>query len=200
MNEQVRGLVAQIHELEEELRSALHEQKTKVLFEIQEGAIRFNPEASAVHRTLRVGLLRWLLSSDFRNALSAPFIYGLFFPMALFDLCLTIYQTICFRLYRIPRVDRSRYIVIDRHHLRYLNTLERLNCAYCGYGNGLLAYATEITSRTEQYWCPIKHAHKLLGAHKRYANFLDYGDAAGYHSELEAFRQELRRPAENSGS
>jgi hypothetical protein len=181
--------------LEEALRTALHEQKTRTHFEIQKGTVRFHPEATAHHRKLKVGTLRWLLSSEFRNALTAPFIYGLFFPMALYDLCLTIYQTVCFRLYRIPPVVRSRYIVIDRHHLSYLNTLEKLNCAYCGYGNGLLAYATEITSRTEQYWCPIKHAHKLLGAHKRYANFLDYGDAQGYQKELETFRAELRRKA-----
>lgn len=196
MNEHVRGLVTQIHELEEELRTALHEQKTRMLFEVQKGTVRFSSEVSANHRMFQVGIWRWLLSSDLRNALTAPLIYGLFLPMALYDLCLTIYQAVCFRLYRIPRVVRSQYIVIDRHHLRYLNTIERLNCAYCGYGNGLLAYATEITSRTEQYWCPIKHAHKLLGVHKRYANFLDYGDAAGYQSELEGFRAELRRQAE----
>ena len=196
MNDDVRGLVSQIHDLEEELRDALHEQKTKMLFEIKGRRVQFDPEASAQHRTLQIGLLRWLALSDFRNVLSAPIVYGLFLPMVVYDVCLTVYQTVCFRLYRIPRVVRSRYIVIDRHHLRYLNTIERLNCAYCGYGNGLLAYATEITSRTEQYWCPIKHAHKLLGAHKRYANFLDYGDAAGYQTEVEQFRQKLRQPTD----
>lgn len=73
-----------------------------------------------------------------------------------------------------------------------MNSLEKLNCVYCGYANGLLAYATEITARTEQYWCPIKHAHKLLGTHKRYARFLDYGDAEGYQNELESLRDEMR--------
>ena len=30
------------------------------------------------------------------------------------------------------RVRRSRYFVIDRHHLAYLNGIEKLNCVYCG--------------------------------------------------------------------
>lgn len=198
MNDNVRRLVAEMHKLDDELRTALYEQKTRILFELQGRSIKFTPEAEADHRSRNVGLIPWLWSSDILNLLSAPAIYGLIVPMAFYDFCLTIYQALCFRLYRIQRVDRSRYIAIDRHHLRYLNSMEKLNCAYCGYANGLLAYASEISSRTEQYWCPIKHAHKLLGTHKRYAKFLDYGDAAGYHRELEAYREELRRSGETA--
>src|SRR5690606_26877042 len=123
---------------------------------------------------------------------SAPFIYALIVPLVFLDLLLTLYQAVCFRLYRIPRVPRERYIVIDRHQLGYLNILERLNCAYCGYANGLLAYAREIAARTEQYWCPIKHARRVLGSHARYARFLDYGDATDYETRLARLRQELR--------
>jgi hypothetical protein len=198
MNDNVRRLVAEIHLLDDELRTALYEQKTRVLFDLQGRSIRFTPEAEADHRSRNVGLIPWIRSSDMLNVLSAPAIYVLIVPMAFYDLCLTIYQALCFRLYRIPRVDRSRYIAIDRHHLQYLNSIEKLNCTYCGYANGLLAYAAAITARTEQYWCPIKHAHKLLGVHKRYAKFLDYGDAAGYQRGLEAFREDVRHSSENS--
>jgi len=68
----------------------------------------------------------------------------------------------------------------DRHHLKHLNSLERLNCIYCGYANGLLAYAREISARTEQYWCPIKHARKIVGRHSRYHRFINFGDAEDY--------------------
>ena len=61
------------------------------------------------------------------------------------------------------------------------------------YANGLLAYATEIAARTEQYFCPIKHARKILGVHDRYARFLDYGDAADFHARLEEFRSAFPR-------
>lgn len=196
MSDHVRHLVRQIHELEDELSTALHEQKTRVLFKFEGSSIRFTREVEDDHRRRRLGLFRWFVSSDVRNVLSAPFIYGLIVPIVFYDLCISLYQAVCFWLYRIPRVRRSNYIKFDRHHLRYLNSLERLNCMYCAYANGMLAYATEISARTEQYWCPIKHAHKLLGKHKRYSEFLDYGDAEGYETELAGLRDELRKPSE----
>jgi hypothetical protein len=85
--------------------------------------------------------------------------------------------------------------VLDRAHLSYLNAIEKLNCVYCGYANGLIAYVREVASRTEQYWCPIKHAVRTRSPHARYRTFLDYGDAAGFRSRLEAFRRDLRETA-----
>jgi hypothetical protein len=111
----------------------------------------------------------------------------------IYDLSLTVYQHICFRLYRVPRVNRSDYIIIDRHHLAYLNTIEKINCAYCGYANGLIAYAREITARTEQYWCPIKHAHKVLDSHTRYPFFVPYGDPDDLQAKIEKFRDQLSK-------
>jgi hypothetical protein len=99
---------------------------------------------------------------------------------------------ICFRLYGIPPVTRASYIIVDRQHLNYLNVFEKLNCVYCGYGNGVISYAREITSRTEQYWCPIKHARKILDAHPRYNTFLDYGDATEYPVRIIGFRAALK--------
>ena len=93
---------------------------------------------------------------------------------------MTLYQAVCFPVYRIEKVRRADYISIDRHHLAYLNGLEKLNCMYCGYGNGLLAYASEIAARTEAYWCPIKHARRMEGTHRHYPEFLEYGDAEGF--------------------
>jgi hypothetical protein len=43
-------------------------------------------------------------------------------------------------------------------------------------------------ARTEEYFCPIKHARKIRGTHAHYARFLDYGDAADYETRLEQFR------------
>lgn len=36
-----------------------------------------------------------------------------------------------------------------------------------------------------------KHTRKMLGSHTRYARFLTYCDAAGYHAKLEEFRHAL---------
>jgi hypothetical protein len=64
-----------------------------------------------------VGLFNWLRNSRPQSVISAPFIYGMIIPITLFDLAITLYQVICFRLYSIPRVKRSDLIVIDRHQL-----------------------------------------------------------------------------------
>jgi len=78
-------------------------------------------------------------------------------PFVLFDISLEMYHQIGFRLLGMPLVDRNKYIRIDRFKLDYLTSIEKLNCVYCGYGNGLLHYASVIVARTELHWCGIKH-------------------------------------------
>ncbi|MFI5247638.1 MAG: hypothetical protein ACHQWV_03695 [Nitrospirales bacterium] len=120
-------------------------------------------------------------------------IYSLIVPLVILDAWIWLYQNVCFPVYGIAKVDRSRYILLDRGHLRYLNWIERLNCDYCGYANGLIAYTREIASRTEQYFCPIKHAHRCSGMHSRYHEFLDFGDARAYRKELTKLRVDLKQ-------
>ena len=76
---------------------------------------------------------------------------------------------------RIAQVRRSTYIVIDRHHLAYLNAIEKVNCVYCWYANGVFAYVREVAGRTEQFWCPIRHAKRVRAPHAHYREFVDYG-------------------------
>ena len=193
MNEKIQTLLDQIYALENELRDALQEQEDRALYHIKDKRIEFEKTVRETHQKLKKGLIRWFRESQPLNILSAPFIYGMIIPLIIYDLSLTVYQHICFRLYRVPRVNRSDYIIIDRHHLAYLNTIEKINCAYCGYGNGLIAYAREITARTEQYWCPIKHARKVLDAHTRYPYFLSYGDPADLQKKIDQYREQLRK-------
>ena len=195
MNDEIRRLVQQLADLEEELRDRLHEQETRVLYQLEGKKVLFQEQVREAHDKLREALLPYLGRSSWRSYLSAPVIYSLIIPFALLDLFVSVYQAICFRLYGIPLVKRSRYIVIDRHHLRYLNSLQRFNCVYCGYVNGLIAFVREVSSRTEQYWCPIKHARRVTGSHTRYSNFLDYGDGEDFEEKLEALREQLRRKA-----
>jgi hypothetical protein len=86
------------------------------------------------------------VNADMMHIVTAPVIYSLIAPFVLLDIFVTVYQAVCFLVYRIERVKRSDYLIFDR-----------INCAYCSYGNGLPADAREIAGRTEQYWCPIKH-------------------------------------------
>ena len=79
----------------------------------------------------------------------------------------------------IEKVKRSDYLILDRYHLAYLNVIEKIDCAYCSYCNGVAGYVREIAVRTEQYWCPIKHARRVIAAHERYQRFAEFGDADG---------------------
>jgi hypothetical protein len=133
--------------------------------------------------------------------LTAPAIYSLLVPLALMDVWITIYQRICFPIYGIPRVRRRDFIAFDRHRLGYLNAIEKANCSYCAYANGLFAYLREVSARTDQYWCPIKHARAMRDPHLHYPSFVDYGDAEGYHRRLPVLRtswSSRKKPSEAS--
>ena len=120
-----------------------------------------------------------------RHLVSVPFIYFQIFPMALLDISISVYHSICFRLYRIPLIKRRDYIKIDRHKLKYLTWPDKINCAYCGYANGLVSYAREIAGQTEIYWCGIKH-QKRKNFHEpaHHKDFMEYGDEEAYKKLL----------------
>jgi hypothetical protein len=102
------------------------------------------------------------------------------------DGSVALYQLVCFPIYGIPRLRRKDYLVFDRGRLAYLNIIEKVGCIYCSYANGLLALITEIAARSEQYFRPIKQAHRLLQTHSRYGRFLPYGDARAYTEQSNA--------------
>lgn len=191
MTERLLGLVDQIQKLHDELDREIAKKRESMGFDLSGRFIRFEKAVVDRHRRLRTSALRYLTEADFLTVVTAPVIYAMIVPLALLDLSLTIYQHICFRAYGIERVKRAEYVVFDRQHLSYLNWIEALNCVYCSYANGIVAYAREIAGRTENFWCPIKHALKVKDPHPYYFQFLDYGDADGYRARLEAFREAL---------
>jgi hypothetical protein len=146
-----------------------------------------------MHSRFKQSIPSYVRESRPLNLASAPIVYSMIVPIVLLDLWLTLYQWTCFPLFGIERVARRNYLVIDRHKLAYLNGIEKLNCVYCGYANGVFAYVREIAGRTEQYWCPIQHAHKPRRTHAQYGEFVRYGDAAGYHRRLPQLRKALWR-------
>ncbi|MBY4678586.1 hypothetical protein [Marinobacterium arenosum] len=194
MNDRILKLANQIDSLKQELQEALQEQEQQIRYRVKGTRVEFEEKLRLAHRQLKIGILPWLKSSQRRNVLSAPIIYSMIVPALLLDLALTFYQHSCFRLYRIPRVKRADYLVIDRYQLGYLNLIQKINCCYCAYVNGLIHYAREIAARTEQYWCPIKHARKPATTHARYLYFAPYGDAEAFgRDKQEAYRQAMRK-------
>lgn len=193
MNEQIKKIVDKIYALEEEMRTILYEQQTQFSYKIAGKRVKFEERIRQAHKKLKMSWFYWFISISPKHLLSAPFIYGLIIPLVIFDIGISVYQSVCFRLYGISRVRRSDYIVFDHQHLAYLNIFEKSHCIYCSYAAGLINYGREIASRTEQYWCPIKHANKMLDTHHRYADFLDYGNAEDYQDNLVKIRTKLQK-------
>ena len=170
-------------ELEADIKSAF--------YELRKGKVWFSEEIKQEHRQLRTSLFHYVLQSRFFALLTAPFIYACIIPFVMLDLFVSTYQAVCFPVYGIPKARRRDYMAIDRNRLKYLNALEGLNCLYCSYANGLLAYVVEIAGRTEQHWCPIRHARRIQHAHDRYSHFLPYGDAAAYREKIDKVRDDF---------
>ena len=195
MTPQITALIDRIRGLESELDAELAKRSAKLRIGLEQGRIAFEEELLRRHRELRQKLLPYLFGANPLVMLVSPVIYAGIVPLLLLDLFVSVYQTVCFPVYGIAKIKRADYFVFDRRHLAYLNAREKLNCAYCPYANGLIAFAREIIARTEQYWCPIKHARRVIGSHARYALFDDYGDGENYQARLTELRKGLAKDA-----
>jgi hypothetical protein len=198
MTSLTEDLFARIAQLEREVEHELNQARDQWRYRVDAGRIRFDHDVRRLHKRIRQSIPAFIRESSPLNLLTAPIIYSMIVPLAILDVSFNLYQTIWFPLAGIPRVRRAAYVVIDRHHLGYLNAIEKFNCVYCGYANGVLAFAREIAGRTEQYWCPIRHATRVRGPHAHYRQFVDYGDAKGYHQRLPILRDALQGKADES--
>lgn len=191
MNDKLDGLLGQLKRLEDELLVEIHAKEKEFSYSVQDGKVHFTKSVRQAHRRLAKKLSRYLRDAKWTSFVTTPVILSCIIPAMLMDWWATAYQLVCFPAYGIPKVRRRDYIILDRHKLRYLNSIERLNCAYCGYVNGAIAYVQEIAGRTEQHWCPIKHAVRLKTMHSRYRYFLDYGNAEEYRKRIEEVRRKF---------
>ncbi len=149
--------------------------------------------ASPHPSVMREPLWKYVTGGDLITLITSPVIYLTIVPLAALDAWVAFYQAVCFRAWGITRVQHRRYFTIDRRKLPYLNSIEKLNCVYCSYANGVIAFVREVASRTEQYWCPIRNARHVVGAHPRHRAFVRYGDAARYRAELPSLRARLKK-------
>jgi hypothetical protein len=185
-------LMEKLRSVEAEIEVELAKRREELRFRIENRRIIFEEEVLKVQRAIKVGLARYISNASPLVVVTAPVIYSMIIPIVLLDVTVVVYQAICFPIYRIPRVRRTDYLIFDRHHLAYLNVLEKLNCAYCSYANGAIAFMREVAARTEIYWCPIKHARRVLGPHPHYQGFADFGDAKGFREKLEHLKDGVK--------
>ena len=149
-------LMERLRGVEAEIEVELAKRREALRFHLENRRIVFEQEILRLHREIKTRASRYLIDANPLMILSTPVIYSLIIPLAAVDLWVMAYQAICFPIYKIPKVRRRDYLVFDRHHLAYLNIIEKINCAYCSYANGAIAFVREVAARTEVYWCPDK--------------------------------------------
>lgn len=192
MNGKIKELIEEMEALEEKLKAEVEKQEAHISYEIKNGYVKFEENVLKKQRENMKGLFRFFADIPPLHLITSPFVYGMIFPALLLDITLFIYQNTIFRIYRFELIRRSDYIVFDRQYLRYLNIVEKINCMYCAYFNGLMQYAAQIAAKTELYFCPIKHAKKTLYRHRYYKDYLAYGDGENYQERLETIRKMIK--------
>jgi len=192
MKSKINQILADIQTKKEELFVEYEKLKEKYGFIIEWKKIIFNSETKNKNKLFKEGVIDFIFSARVRAILSIPFIYAMIIPSVILHIFLWFYQQTAFRLYKIPLVSIKDYIVFDRKELDYLNIIQKVNCHYCSYVNGLYSYATEVAWRTEKYWCPIKNAKKTKGWHDWQEHFADYWDPETFiacFKSVEEFRK-----------
>lgn len=154
MDNKVRNLLAQITALESDLRTVLHEQKTRMFYQLDGKRVKFEGAIRKAHRKLKRGISRWIVTEQPQNNLTGPIICAMAIPLALLDVYITFYQAVCFTVYKVAKVQRAEYFVYDGRHLEYLNVVERFHCTYCAYATELVACVSEIVARTDSTFAP----------------------------------------------
>ncbi|HEX3799487.1 MAG TPA: hypothetical protein VH413_12375 [Verrucomicrobiae bacterium] len=191
MNDKLDGILERIKQLEKELPDEARKKQQDFRYTVQDRKVRFHEGVQAAHERLVKKFTRYLYDSKPLTVLTTPMLLFCALPVVFIDLVAGVFQFVCFPVYGIPKVVRKDYVLMDRRKLAYLNWMEKWNCGYCEYVNGVLAYVQEVAGRTEQYWCPIKHALRVKSTHSRYSHFFEYGDAEQYRKRLESVRRDF---------
>ena len=186
-------LRAELLQLEAKVDATLKERKAANKDRPGSGSAEAGGEAAAAgdHVTPKRTVIETLRTTSLPMLLTAPFTFSLIVPILLLDLCVNLYQLICFPIWGVEPAQRRDHVVIDRHRLAYLNAFEKLGCIYCGYFNGVIAFTRDVASRTEAYWCPIKLANRPAAPHERYDDFLAYGDADAWMARLDELNRKI---------
>jgi len=192
MNEQIKTIMVEIEVLKEKLKKEIENEEQKINYEIKNGYVKFEEEVFSKQKENMKQLLGWFREVPFIQLLTAPVVYAMVLPALLLDIMLLLYTYTVGKVFSISFAQRKEYIVFDRHYLGYLNIIEKINCLYCAYFNGLMQYSAAVAGRTELYFCPIRHAKKIAYQHDYYDLFLLYGEGESYQEKLIKLREEKR--------
>jgi len=193
MQNNIQDIVTEIEKLKEKLKKEIAEQEEHIAYEIHHGRVHFSDETLKNQKEKITHLFKFLKDAPILHILSAPIVYMMIVPAVILDVFLFIYVAVIFPIYKFPKIKRSEYIVFDRHYLGYLNFIEKLNCLYCSYFNGLMNYTAAVAARSELYFCPIKHAKKIAYTHEHYYDFIPYSDVSDYQNKLKECQEKAQK-------
>ena len=198
MKSRINNILEEIENKRDELKLEYIKLMDKYGFKFKRWKIVFNKDIVKKNKKLKKSIFKTIFFAKMRELISIPFIYWFYIPVLILDIGLFFYQQIVFRLYRIPLVKRSDYIIYDRWILDYLNLIQKVNCIYCSYVNWVFSYAVEIWWRTEKYWCPIKHAKKSKWWHSWQQEFADYWDVEWFKESFFNIEQKIESFKKNN--
>ncbi len=193
MSDRIREMIEEIEAMKVKLGEEIAQEEKDISYEIQNGYVKFEKEVFDRQKENMKHLLAWFSEIPFLHLLSSPLVYAMIIPALFLDIMLFIYQKVVSRVFHLEFNKRNDYIVFDRQYLGYLNVIEKFNCLYCSYFNGLMQYASSIASRTELFFCPIRHAKKIAYRHEYYDAYLIYGDGEKYQEELKELRKKFQK-------
>lgn len=110
MPNRIGALLERLAHLEQEIEVELNTARDRWAYRLEAGRVRFERDASRAHARFRQSIPAFLRKGSLGNLLTAPIIYAVILPIALLDLVITMYQHICFRVYGIALVRRSKYV------------------------------------------------------------------------------------------
>ncbi|MGZ8136747.1 MAG: hypothetical protein ACXW1W_07165 [Methylococcaceae bacterium] len=114
MPTQLEILLDKIKALENELVEELQKQQEEFAYEIRKRRVYFEANVIVRHKQYAKRLLRYITDAPLGHILSAPFIWLCLVPMLAMDAAISLYHSVCFPIYGIPKVKRQDYIVFDR--------------------------------------------------------------------------------------
>jgi hypothetical protein len=171
MDSRINEIVLQMKTLENELMDELKKKQDEFFYTLEDKKVKFEESVVKEGRAKVVSSIKYLSSFPVLVILTIPFIWSMMIPALIADIFVTIYQVVCFPIFKIPKVKRKDYIIIDRYNLFYLDRVEKINCWYCEYFNGVIGYTREIAARSEQFWCPINTQNRKLTCTQDMINF-----------------------------
>lgn len=179
MNVRLQELLQKKKSPEHESGAESQENAADLLYKRHGRKVLFADEVKASQASCAVPVMPLLREAALCNLLSAPLTWFCLLPLALLGQVVSCCRALCLPIYGILQVRRGVRIIMNRSRINSLNSREKINCACCSCLIGGIAFLQEVAGRTEQYWCPIKHARRIGSRHNRYAKLFEYGDAEG---------------------